>query len=159
MAAIGVAKIILAAGADPNWQDPDGNTPMHLAIASPIVAEPAYFVQALLQAGADRQVRNAAGRTALDEAMARLAVYSPGMPPCKSSCSASRWADAAVPRDCPDHIARRPFILSPAMSWIRQPWPTSTRLKLTLNRVGRAGGSNATSTNATAVCGPVSRAG
>jgi ankyrin repeat protein len=72
VASIGVAQVLLEAGADPNWRDPDGNTPLHSVILSPIVTEPSYFIEALIAGGADPTIRNAAGRTALDEARAQV---------------------------------------------------------------------------------------
>jgi ankyrin repeat protein len=82
VASIGVAKVLMEAGADPNWQDPDGNTPMHLVLLSPIVVEPSFFIEALIEGGADTSTRNGAGKTALDEAKAQLQLqaYRPQQP-------------------------------------------------------------------------------
>jgi ankyrin repeat protein len=82
VASIGVAKVLLGAGADPNWRDPAGNTPLHSVILSPLVAEPSFFVEALLEGGADRALKNAGGRTPLDEAKAQLQMqaYRPAQP-------------------------------------------------------------------------------
>jgi ankyrin repeat protein len=76
---MGVAKVMLAAGADPNWRDAEGSTPLHLVVASPLVGEPSFFIEALLDAGADRSIKNAAGHTALDLARAQktVAAYQP----------------------------------------------------------------------------------
>jgi len=67
-----VTPILLEHGANPNWQDEAGNTPIHLAIASRLVVDPAEFVQLLLRFGADPTLRNREGRTPLDEAEALL---------------------------------------------------------------------------------------
>lgn len=86
VASIGVARVILEAGADPNWCDADGNTPMHLVLLSPLVGEPSFFIEALIEGGADKSLRNAAGKTALDEARAQqqLQAYRPQQPAAKS---------------------------------------------------------------------------
>jgi len=64
-----LARILLEHGADPNWLDEAGNTPIHCAIRSRIVLDPAEFVRVLIEFGADLRLRNSAGRTALDEAL------------------------------------------------------------------------------------------
>ena len=64
-----VARILLEHGADPNWRDEGGNTPIHCAIRSRIVMDPADFVRVLVGFGADLGIRNSDGRTALDEAL------------------------------------------------------------------------------------------
>jgi ankyrin repeat protein len=64
-----VTPILLRHGANPNWQDRLGNTPIHSAIRSRIVLDPSRFVELLLDAGADVAIRNQVGRTALDEAL------------------------------------------------------------------------------------------
>jgi ankyrin repeat protein len=74
--AMGVAEVLLAAGADPNWRDPDGGTPMHNVIASPLVGEPSFFIEVLLAAGADRSIKDAAGHTALELARAQKTVLA-----------------------------------------------------------------------------------
>jgi ankyrin repeat protein len=66
--AAAVARVLLDHGADPDWQDDDGNTPLHLALAG---ADPGPFVATLVAAGADLGRENRAGRTPLDEARAR----------------------------------------------------------------------------------------
>lgn len=73
VAAIHVAHAALQAGADPNWRDPEGNTPAHLVVLSPMVADPSYFIELLRHARADVTIKNAAGHTALDEAKAQSA--------------------------------------------------------------------------------------
>jgi ankyrin repeat protein len=72
VAAIPVARVLLAHGADPNCQDLEGRTPLHRAIASRLVNDPTEFVRLLLDAGADPTRRDHAGRSPLDEALARL---------------------------------------------------------------------------------------
>ena len=64
-----VARVLLEHGADPNWRDEGGNTPIHCAIRSRIVSDPADFVRVLVEFGADLGLRNSDGRTALDEAL------------------------------------------------------------------------------------------
>lgn len=65
---VDVARILLEHGANPNWHDEAGNTPIHRAITSRIVLDPTKFVQVLLDSGADASLRNNEGRTPLDEA-------------------------------------------------------------------------------------------
>ena len=67
-----VARILLEHGANPNWRDEAGNTPMQRVIRSRIVLDPAKFIQLLLEFGADPTLRNSEGRTPLDEAEALL---------------------------------------------------------------------------------------
>ncbi|MFZ0807737.1 MAG: ankyrin repeat domain-containing protein [Candidatus Sulfotelmatobacter sp.] len=67
-----VARVLLEYGANPNWQDEEGNTPLHRVIQSRMVVDPAKFVQLLLDSGADPGLRNHAGRTPLEEAEALL---------------------------------------------------------------------------------------
>jgi ankyrin repeat protein len=64
-----VARMLLEYGADANWQDADGNNPIHCVIRSRIVGDPAEFVGLLVESGADLGLRNLDGRTALDEAL------------------------------------------------------------------------------------------
>jgi hypothetical protein len=64
-----VARVLLEHGADPNWRDEGGNTPIHCVIRSRIVRDPAVFVRTLVEFGADLGLRNSDGRTALDEAL------------------------------------------------------------------------------------------
>ena len=52
---------------DPNRRDEGGKTPIHCAIRSRIVRDPADFV--LVEFGAELNLRNSDGRTALDEAL------------------------------------------------------------------------------------------
>jgi hypothetical protein len=42
-----VARVLLEHGADPNWRDEGGNTPIHCVIRSRIVGDPAEFVRVL----------------------------------------------------------------------------------------------------------------
>lgn len=72
VASTAVTPILLQHGANPNWQNDAGDTPMHCAIKSRIVFDPAKFVQILLEFGADSGVRNREGRTALDEALLQV---------------------------------------------------------------------------------------
>jgi ankyrin repeat protein len=88
--AMGVAKVMLQAGADPNWRDEAGGTPLHNLIASPLVGEPSYFVEALLEAGADPTIRDAAGHTPLDLARAQKTVQSYQPPTGKPAKSLDR---------------------------------------------------------------------
>ncbi len=67
-----VARVLLEHGANPNWQDEEGNTPIHRVIQSRIVLDPAKFIQLLIDFGADVSLRNRQGRTSLDEAEALL---------------------------------------------------------------------------------------
>ena len=64
-----VARVLLEHGADPNWRDEGGNTPIHCVIRSRIVRDPAEFVKVLVEFGADLGLRNSDGHTALDEAL------------------------------------------------------------------------------------------
>ena len=74
--AMGVAKLMLEAGADPNWRDVDGGTPLHNVINSPLVGEPSYFIETLLEAGADPTIKDNAGHTALDLARAQKTIQT-----------------------------------------------------------------------------------
>jgi ankyrin repeat protein len=69
VASTDVARILLAHGANPNWRDDEGNTALHRVIRSRIVVDPASFVEALLEHGADASARNHEDRTPLDEAV------------------------------------------------------------------------------------------
>jgi hypothetical protein len=64
-----VSRVLLEHGANPNWQDEEGNTPIHRVIQSRMVLDPAKFVQLLLDFGADPGLRNRWKRTPLDEAL------------------------------------------------------------------------------------------
>jgi ankyrin repeat protein len=64
-----VARVLLAHGANPNWCDDEGNSPLHRVVRSRIVVDPANFVQVLLEFGADASARNREARTPLDEAL------------------------------------------------------------------------------------------
>jgi ankyrin repeat protein len=72
--AAAVARVLLEKGADPDWQDDDGNTPLHRVLQSRLVVEPSAFVEVLVQGGADRGHKNRAGHTPLDEARAQTGV-------------------------------------------------------------------------------------
>jgi hypothetical protein len=52
--------------------DKEGNTPIHRAIRSRLILDPAHFIQLLLDSGADPNARNREGRTPLDEAESLL---------------------------------------------------------------------------------------
>lgn len=69
VASTAVLPILLQHGANPNWRDVDGDTPLHRVLKSRIVLDPTEFVKILLAAGADASLRNADGRTAFDEAL------------------------------------------------------------------------------------------
>jgi Ankyrin repeat len=69
VASTAVTPVLLDHGADPNWRDMNGDTPLHRVLKSRIVLDPGEFVNLLLAAGADTSIRNAEGRTALDEAL------------------------------------------------------------------------------------------
>ena len=71
VAATGVVEVVIEAGADPDCQDASGDSPIHLAIKSPLVRDPSNFVATLLDRGASASITNAEGRTALDEAIAQ----------------------------------------------------------------------------------------
>jgi len=71
VSALPIARVLLAHGADPNCEDPDGNTPLHRVIASRLVKDPSAMVQLLLDAGADPARKNAAGESPLDAAVAQ----------------------------------------------------------------------------------------
>jgi ankyrin repeat protein len=64
-----VARVLLEHGADPNWRDGGGNTPIHCVIRSRIVRDPVEFVRVLVEFGADLGLHNSDGRTAPDEAL------------------------------------------------------------------------------------------
>lgn len=63
-----VTPVLLEHGANPNWRDDEGNTPIHRAIQSRLIVDPAKFVELLLDFGADASIRNREGRTPLEEA-------------------------------------------------------------------------------------------
>lgn len=71
-AAVPMLRVLLAHGADPNVQDRDGDTPLHLVLASRIVKDPTEAVRVLIAGGADPRRKNLAGRSPLDEALARV---------------------------------------------------------------------------------------
>jgi ankyrin repeat protein len=59
-----IIKLLIEHGANVNAQDIDGNTPLHAhAMATPLNHE---IVQYLLANGADREIKNNAGNTALE---------------------------------------------------------------------------------------------
>jgi ankyrin repeat protein len=64
-----VTPVLLQHGADPNWRDDNGNTPIHRVIMSRLTLDPAKFIQLLLDFGADPALRNRDGRTPLEEAL------------------------------------------------------------------------------------------
>jgi ankyrin repeat protein len=79
-----VARILLEHGANPNWQNETGNTPMHCVISSRIVLDPTRFIQLMLDSGADPGIENREGRTPLDEALVQAGkiaeTYFPARP-------------------------------------------------------------------------------
>ncbi len=84
VANIDVTRVLLEHGADPNCRNRNGDTPMHAAIKSRLVRDPAAFVELLLAHGADRTTRNNDGRTALEEALLQVGkdaeTYFPARP-------------------------------------------------------------------------------
>ena len=68
VARVDVARLLLAAGSDPNAQDATGDTPLHLVLGSRLVGDPSAFVALLLDHGADPARINLAGVNALDTA-------------------------------------------------------------------------------------------
>lgn len=69
VAGAAVARVLLDHGANPNWQDANGDTPLHRVLKSRIVLDPTEFAKVLLSAGAAVTIRNAKEQTALDEAL------------------------------------------------------------------------------------------
>jgi len=72
VANIAVTRLLLEHGANPNCRNESGDTPMHAAIKSRLVLDPAAFVELLLGFGADRGILNNDGRTALGEALLQV---------------------------------------------------------------------------------------
>ena len=70
VASVLMARVLIEHGANPNWRDEKGDTPLHRVIRSRIVLDPAPFIEVLLNAGADATACNAESRTPLDEALA-----------------------------------------------------------------------------------------
>jgi ankyrin repeat protein len=73
---VAVARLLLAAGADPNVADARGEAPLHRVIASRLVRDPAPLVALLLAAGADPSRTNADGATPLDAAEAQTGAHA-----------------------------------------------------------------------------------
>lgn len=71
VAGVQVARVLIENGANADWHDENGNTPLHRVIKSRLVLDPSAFVDLLLKSGANPGVRNAEGRTPLDEALAQ----------------------------------------------------------------------------------------
>ncbi|MBL8446326.1 MAG: ankyrin repeat domain-containing protein [Zoogloeaceae bacterium] len=63
----GTIEDLLSAGADPNKTDAAGNTPLHLVASSPHVRHPEFVARRLLEGGGRIDLRNAGGRTPLQE--------------------------------------------------------------------------------------------
>ena len=72
VARIEMARVLLAAGADPNARDAAGDTPLHLVLASRLVSNPGEFVALLLSHGADPTLTNQAGIDAVQAARAQI---------------------------------------------------------------------------------------
>jgi ankyrin repeat protein len=72
VARVEMARVLLAAGADPNAQDTAGETPLHRVLASRLVGDPSEFVALLLDHGADPHRSNLAGLNAIDTARAQV---------------------------------------------------------------------------------------
>jgi len=70
------ARILLEHGISPNCRSRSGDTPIHAAIKSRLVRDPAPLVELLLTSGADPAIRNDEGRTALDEALLQVGKVS-----------------------------------------------------------------------------------
>jgi hypothetical protein len=66
-----MARVLIEHGANPDWRDANGDTPLHRVIKSRLVVDPADFVTVLLDSVADPTARNAERRTPLDEALAQ----------------------------------------------------------------------------------------
>lgn len=66
-AELSMVEALLAAGADPDAADAQGNTPLHLLAMRRRSDAEVAIARALLDAGADGRLRNARGRTALAE--------------------------------------------------------------------------------------------
>lgn len=64
-----VTPVLLECGANPNWRDENGNTPLHRVIQSRLISDPTEFIQLLLKCGADPALRNREGRTPHEEAL------------------------------------------------------------------------------------------
>jgi ankyrin repeat protein len=83
-ACIPIARVLLAAGADPRWKDNEHDNLLHHVLASRMVVDPAPFVAFLLEAGADPMQPNDRGKTALDDAIERngeaATTYFPKLP-------------------------------------------------------------------------------
>ena len=72
VAAMDMARVLLAAGADPNAQDGVGDTPLHRVIGSRLVGDPGAFVAMLLDHGADPTRTNHSGLDAVGAARAQV---------------------------------------------------------------------------------------
>jgi len=66
VARVDIARLLLAAGSDPNAQDAAGDTPLHRVLRSRLVGDPSAFVALLLDHGADPTRTNLTGLNALD---------------------------------------------------------------------------------------------
>jgi ankyrin repeat protein len=79
-----MTRFLLERGANPDCQDENGDAPLHKALKSRLVKEPAEFVELLLAFGADPDLRNKEGLTPLDIARIEIGAvaeeYFPAMP-------------------------------------------------------------------------------
>lgn len=58
---------LLAAGANPNQADAEGNTPLHLVTTNPLLPHPEFVARRLVDGGASPEARNSRGRTPIQE--------------------------------------------------------------------------------------------
>ncbi|MBT3234098.1 MAG: hypothetical protein HN356_14965 [Calditrichaeota bacterium] len=61
-----IVRLLLKHGADPNFEDDSGNTPLHHAVLSRYQNEGKWCVEALLEAGAKTNIKSLSGATPLE---------------------------------------------------------------------------------------------